>query len=878
MSNLTKIHLANWSKMVVVNGGTDASIEVGPVLEHSTFTDEIGTNKSFHYVIRAVSDAPIELGIGHMDDLTTFTREKVTAQIVDGDYVSGDLSPGDIPAGAFVFGAPTREMFYAFANEMSLAEYSWLGTASSIIINQQHKHVHVEVGAALTTIVFNSEMRAALGIKHELTLSVYALYKVSGKSPRVQFSGAKFQFGNGIPVPSYPILTAGQTEVLPIGLVNGSTYTVEKLLKNLLAVRDLSGDILERGVNYTFNDVTGVMTVLNVGTFEQPWSIEYVTPEQSMFRFTTIDGGLTYLVENLTEHLVVNEVADITTAINLDVRHRTSIGNMIGSNISVSVTGLLPLLNVDFPPAFFEFINNSSVDKVVTIDTDLFDVLSDDFFALQQIIIKPEYKISFECIKNPDTSSTKPYVLRNVFYRIFVNDMGVLPDPITLDIRHPYNIGSLQGSTVDIDIAGVSPDVPGEPMLKPAYFEFTNDSSIEKRIILDTDYFDIVNDRFTVVGFILLPPTYKLAFTVARNMDLSSGKNYSIRDLTYHKFTRDLGVLSTPITLDIRHPWNIGEFTGGATSVIIDGVSPDVPLSPMLEPAHFTLVNNGSVTKTVVFDSNLFSIAGSTLGQVVLPIGYKIDFDVRRNPLNSSVSYEIKVGDVNYNQTASGLATAFNPSDKTAIAELTNSDKTLSNPTSTTTTASGSANARGFGGKLTGKWKFCVRIDAKGTRTDTNNGPAFTEIQIGIATAGHNINTRCGGSIVSYAYQRLSGKYAIVTGAPLQQWGKFANSVFTQTGYADINVGDYVHVLYDADAKKVWFAKNGVPFNATYAEVLAGLNSAFDSLPNSPFFPMVSNIVSSGGSNTMSKWGCTIMNEIEDPYEATFAEFATWTA
>lgn len=871
MSNLTKIHLANWSKMVVVNGGTSASIEVGPVLEHSTFTDEIGTNKSFHYVFRAGSDAPIELGVGHMDNLTTFTRDKVTAQIIDGEYVSGDLAPGNIPAGAFLFGAPTREMLYGFANEMSYAEYSWLGSATSIIVDQQHKHVHVEVGAALTTIVFDSAQRAALDVKHELTMSFYAFSKVAGKYPRVQFSGAKFQFGNGIPVPSYPVMTSGQVEVMPIGLVNGSTYTVTKLLKNLLAVKDLSGDVLERGVNYLFDDTTGVMTVVNVGLFEQPWRIEYETPEQSMFRFTSIDGGLTYLVENVTEYLVVNELADVTSAISLDVRHKTSIGNMVGSGSAVEITGLNPALLVDFPPAFFEFVNTSDVDKVVTIDTDLFDVMSDDFFALQQIIIKPDYKISFECIKNPDVSSTKPYVLRNVFYRIFVNDMGVLPDPIILDIRHPFNIGSLQGSTVDIDIAGVFPDVPDEPLLKPAYFEFTNDSTVEKRIILDTDYFDIVNDRFTVVGFILLPPTYKLAFTCTKNMDLASGKQYSLRDLSYHKFTRDLGVLSTPVTLDIRHPWNIGEFTGGATSVIIDGVSPDVPLAPMLEPAHFTFVNNGSVTKTVSWDSGLFSIAGSTLGEIQLPIGYKVDFDVRRNPLNESVSYEVKVGDVNYNQTASGLATTFNPSDASASVSLTNSNQRIALSVTGNYRA-----ARCFGGKNSGKWRIAIRMDS--VPNNSSSATRIMGIAFGLGTLGMVLDGSASipGGLIGTVALRVGDWFK--SGALAQHditVREDGGAVIQMVVPATLTAGEIFGLLVDLDTGKCWFTRDNVVLGGGDPEADSGETCVVDTSGNK--FPMAC-LGSLDGPSAGEAGLWTILNEIQDTFAGNWPSFRTWTA
>lgn len=738
MSNLTKIHLANWSKMVVVNGGTDPSIEVGPVLEHSSFTDEIGTSKSFHYVIRAVSDAPIEAGVAHMTSSTVMLREVVTNQMIDGEYLSGaDLDPMDIPEGAFVFAAPTKEMLHDFAIEMPMANYTWDGVANSYTISPLVKHIHIDVGAALTTITFDPTNKPAAGTKHEFTISLAAFERAAGNvQPKVRFSGASFEFGNGAKIPDYPVITRKTIEQLPIGLINGSTYQLGKNIVELISLVTATSTSLTEGVNFSINYNTGLLTVLDIASSVQPWTITYKNPNRTILRFSSDDGGLRYLVENITEYLEIN-------------------------------------------------------------------------------------------------------------------DLGSIDDTLDFDVRHPFNYGELTGSNATFNVDNVTPEMP---LLHPAHFEFVNKSGIEKTVIFDTDFFDIIEESFP--GFIIVPDGKKFEFDIRRNADQTSVKKYSIKNLQREIFVRDLGVLSTPITLDIRHRWNIGEFTGSGTAVVIEGVSPDLPLAPMLEPAHFTFVNNGSVTKTVSWDSSLYSIAGSTLSQATLLPGYKIDFDVRRNPLNTSVSYEVKIGDVNYNQSASGLATTWNPSDVFTSFLLSNFNKS-SNMTANTT-----ATGRAFGGKNTGKWRFAVALDSIYV-----GGSSFViVIRIGITTSSLPLNSLVGNSATSYAIQLV--KSSAFSSAPI------TNSIAGSAYPAFTPVANDVFGLcVDFDEGKIWFTRNGLTLNSGDPESGALPDYSIDTGPI--YFP---GMTFSKGNSSAGSGFWTLLNEVEDPFSTTWPSYRNWTA
>jgi hypothetical protein len=297
----------------------------------------------------------------------------------------------------------------------------------------------------------------------------------------------------------------------------------------------------------------------------------------------------------------------------------------------------------------------------------------------------------------------------------------------------------------------------------------------------------------------------------------------------------DLGVLPTTITLDIAKKWNIGEFTGSDTNYTINAISPTVST---LEPAHFTFVNNGSATKFVTFNSAILSIAGSIINQVTVPIGHKIDFDIRRNPLNGAVSYEAKVGDVNFNQTASGLATTWNPSDAAAAIVLSNSNKSV------TRTGSGGANysgVRGFGGEVNGKFRFALRCDA--ILVSGSGGSTTSIVQIGIASAGVSLSQTLG-MVVSTAHQLL-----------------------TYTSSANVTLGAFYGVLVDLNANLAWGTVNGSPISGNPEAGTGGVAIT----PDTFMYPCVfMKTATSGGSAGLF----TLVDEVEDPFFNVWPSFA----
>jgi hypothetical protein len=322
----------------------------------------------------------------------------------------------------------------------------------------------------------------------------------------------------------------------------------------------------------------------------------------------------------------------------------------------------------------------------------------------------------------------------------------------------------------------------------------------------------------------------------------------------------DLGVLPTTITLDINKKWNIGEFTGSTTTHTINAISPTVST---LEPAHFTFVNNGSVTKTVVFNSSILSIAGSTLSQITLPIGYKIDFDIRRNPLNVGASYEAKVGDVNYNQTASGLATTWNPSDIGAQLSLSTGNFTISR-----SGTNGVSACRAFGGKSAGKWRIALICSEAYVNANSSN----VERSFGIATAADSLAGRIGSSAFAYSLSRFYSRNS--TGlSTVTKLVKLNANVETAIGSQTVPaLNDVDGVLVDLDAKKVWFTFNGSVLGG--GDPNTGAGAAFTFALTTVFFPAIS--LSESGAMDVGKW--TLLNEVQDPYASIWPSFATWTA
>lgn len=639
-TNLTKVHFGNWVKQVVSpGGGGTGNLTLGEVLQHPTVAQEVGTNKSFYYVIRATNNSPIEMGVAVMINATTMRRDHIVGQMIDGVYTvateGAALTALNIAEGAFIFTAPTKEMLYALVNEMSYQSYSWDGVITERQVSPQIKHNRVEVGPLLFTLSFDDAFKPVVGSKYEITVSAWAKVNPVGGQPKIRFDGAVFHFGNGCAIPDYPVLTAETVEVLPTGLVNGSTYTTVKGVRTLTSLVDDSDNPLVRDVNFSFDELTGLLTILNIGSFVQPLTLTYDNLNESLFRLTTWDGGQSYVVENVSEYL------------------------------------------------------------------------------------------------NP------------------------------------------------VDLGTVTPDAFGD------------------------------------------------------------------------------------VYLDIRHKFTIGELTGTTTTYDIAGVTVDVPV---LEPAHFTFVNTGSATKTVTFDTNILSISGSTLSQVTLPVGYKVDFDVRRNLLNDGLSYEVKVGDVNYNQTASGLATTWNPSDANINLDFSNSNKTVTFDTIVGSTAI-VYTARAFGAKTSGKFRIACVVP---TLPNGSSSSVTSTLILGIADYTLGLTSDVGATLTSAGVRIHSPSNGI------RSTGKMNNN--TLTTYSSqplINPGLILGVLIDLDSGKVWFTVDSIVLSG--GDPVTGTLPDF-TLPDTVLLPAITLRAIDGGAGSPVIAVVTLLNEIEDPYSATFNTFQNWTA
>lgn len=99
--------LANWTKMVVVAGGT-GNLELASVLGYPTLTQTAGLNTGVHYVILSADGEPIETGIGQIGAGNVFTRTEVLETFADGVYDTTSPALADIPAGATVHTAVTK--------------------------------------------------------------------------------------------------------------------------------------------------------------------------------------------------------------------------------------------------------------------------------------------------------------------------------------------------------------------------------------------------------------------------------------------------------------------------------------------------------------------------------------------------------------------------------------------------------------------------------------------------------------------------------------------------------------------------------------------------------------------------------------------------
>ena len=341
-----------------------------------------------------------------------------------------------------------------------------------------------------------------------------------------------------------------------------------------------------------------------------------------------------------------------------------------------------------------------------------------------------------------------------------------------------------------------------------------------------------------------------------RLTNIAGSTNYRVENISKHEINHNLGVIpSGNFALDIRRPWNIGEFTGGDNLYVLNGISPDVGI---LEPAHFTFINNGSANKTLRINTSLLSVAGSTIGDVLVPIGYKVDLDVRRNPVNAAQSYEVKIGDVNYNQTASGLATTWNPSDYSGSTNLTLSNNNRIVEMTTSAGNNVSRGARAFGGKNQGKWYFSVRVNiAQAVTSGVNNHYA-----IGVATLAHLLSAIVGTNVNSGSFYRQN---------PAGTTGSYDDTVFTaraSPAYTQ-QAGDINTILFDADTGKGYLVINNTPMYGANPE--AGTNPLFTVATGNLYLPMIS-LMEQGSTTTAGQH--EFLNEIEALHIASL--FPSW--
>lgn len=376
----------------------------------------------------------------------------------------------------------------------------------------------------------------------------------------------------------------------------------------------------------------------------------------------------------------------------------------------------------------------------------------------------------------------------------------------------------------------------------------------------------LAGGRFFIDGGVTAYPSMRLLGAAGSEMTLrltniAGGTNYRVENISKHEHVHNMGVLAGNITLDIRRPWNIAELTGSGTTATINAISPDVAV---LEPAHFTIVNNGSVTKTVFFDSNILSIAGSLLSQVTLPIGYKVDFDIRRNPINSAISYEAKIGEVNYNQTANRLATSWNPSDYSGSPPLTlsNSNKTIN--LTTKVGASVYRSARAFGAKNSGKHFFTIRMDLA-TLIGSNSASNMAGVSVGLATAALSLSTHVGQGVNSGSLLIFKG-----TTSTCATWVNGAST--SRASPLNAVISDLVTVAFNASNGKCWFIFNNTILYGGDPE--NDLTPAFTLSPGF-YLPMIS--MAEQGTSESGEW--TLLDEVQAlSVGALIPSFNYWTA
>jgi len=358
--------------------------------------------------------------------------------------------------------------------------------------------------------------------------------------------------------------------------------------------------------------------------------------------------------------------------------------------------------------------------------------------------------------------------------------------------------------------------------------------------------------------------------TVLTLTTTNGGSSYQVHWQNADVNINDLGDIAetASMALDIRYTQTKGRFISATKATFtVSGVSPAALLG---EPAHFSFVNDGSINKNIIFNAEIFTLISSNLNSFTLPIAYKADFTIRKNPnaLDANPAYDVWINSINYNQTASGTATTWNPSDKNANIALTDGNTTAEN--STTTGANVIASVRAFGGKNSGRWRLALVCISPPVASvgGTNSGNAY--ISFGVSDASLALNSVVGSSATSYAmFVGLS------QATPVQL--KRNNNVATNIGTASALLkNDILEVLVDLDVKKIWFLLNGVVISGGDPE--AGTGQDFNLNASPIYFPALTAWEARNGTGTASAGIWLLANEVQNPYANNRPSFKTWTA
>lgn len=356
--------------------------------------------------------------------------------------------------------------------------------------------------------------------------------------------------------------------------------------------------------------------------------------------------------------------------------------------------------------------------------------------------------------------------------------------------------------------------------------------------------------------------------TVLTLTTTNGGTSYQVHWQNQDTNINDLGDIAetASMTLDIRYTQTRARFVSETEATFtVSGVSPAALLG---EPAHFSFVNDGSITKTIAFNTEAFTLIGSNLNSVSVPIGYKADFTIRKNPNanDADPAYDVWVNGINYNQSASGLATTFNPSDYFGTPPLLLSED--SRTISMTVLTAAIRSARAFGGKNAGKWYYSLRCDED---TSNNNTTSLAVVAFGIASLSASLSNQFVGQVVNSASLYINlGNGNAVTARTYDD-----GTLTTRTTTRPLAGGIYT-LLFNANTGNGWIVLNGVVLFGGNPE--AGTGAHFNVNYAVTYYPMISLQEAHATSNA-GVW--TLLSEVlTEDIQINFPSWAGryWTA